>query len=108
MLGEDLSLREPLREEIDQIRGPILLEFGASWCPHCQAMAPKVADILRDYPTIQFIRIEDGPGKVLGRSFRVKLWPSFVFLKDGEVIKQLARPGLEEVRNELELIAGAR
>jgi hypothetical protein len=37
----------------------------------------------------------------------VKLWPSLVFLRDGAVIQQLARPGVEEVRAGLEAIAGA-
>jgi hypothetical protein len=37
----------------------------------------------------------------------VKLWPNRVVLRDGEVIQQLARPGVEEARAGLEAIAGA-
>ena len=84
----------------------MLLEFGASWCPICQALAPKLAGLLRNYPGVRHIRIEDGPGRPLGRSFRVKIWPNLVFLRDGQVVKQLARPEEEEVRKGLEVIAG--
>ncbi len=96
--------REPTREEIDQSEGPILLEFGASWCPHCQALAPKLAGILGDYPEIRHIKVEDGPGRLLGRSFRVKIWPNLVFLRDGQVVKQLARPDADEVAEGLRAI----
>jgi thioredoxin 1 len=107
MSGQDEPEREPTREQIDRTKGPVVLEFGASWCPYCQALAPRLARLLRDHPEVQHIRVEDGPGKSLGRSFRVKLWPNLVFLRDGEVIKQLARPVVEAVREGLEAIAGA-
>ena len=99
------SGREPTREEIDRTEGAVLLEFGASWCPHCQALAPGLAGLLRRYPDVRHIKVEDGPGRPLGRSFRVKLWPNLVFLRDGRVIQQLARPGVDEVREGLEAIA---
>lgn len=95
---------EPTREEIERLPGPVLLEFGASWCPHCQALAPYVAEQLQAHPEVQHIKIEDGPGQRLGRSFRVKLWPNLVFLRDGEVRLQVARPGVEELRRGLEAI----
>jgi thioredoxin 1 len=96
--------REPTRAEVDAMKGPVLLEFGASWCPHCQALAPKLASLLESHPEIRHIKVEDGPGRPLGRSFQVKIWPNLVFLRDGQVIKQLARPHEEEVTGGLEAI----
>jgi thioredoxin 1 len=107
MPGVDESSREPTREEIDRTEGPVLLEFGASWCPFCRALAPELTRLLRAHPGIRHIKVEDGPGRPLGRSFRVKLWPNLVFLRDGQVIEQLARPGLDEVRRGLDAIAGS-
>src|SRR5437660_12525429 len=97
--------REPTREEINALPGPVVLEFGASWCPHCQALRPQLAALLEKYPAVRHIQVEDGRGKPLGRSFRVKLWPTLVFLRDGEVVSQVARPGRDEVRAGLEAIA---
>ena len=98
--------REPTREEIDRTEGPVLVEFGATWCPFCRALAPELARLLRAHPTVRHIKVEDGPGRPLGRSFRVKLWPNLVFLRDGQVVEQLARPGVDEVRKGLEAITG--
>lgn len=93
---------EPTREEIDQTSGPLLLEFGASWCGHCQSLSPTVEALLNEHPQVQHVRIADGRGKRLGRSFRVKLWPTLVLLRDGKVIDQLVRPTGDEVRRGLE------
>src|SRR5437773_12279 len=82
---------EPTREKIDRTAGLVLLEFGANWCGHCQALSPALEASLRERPEIQHLRIADGRGKPLGRSFRVKLWPTLVLLQEGRVIAQLIR-----------------
>ena len=85
-------MSEPSRAEIDQSPGPLVLEFGASWCPHCQAIEPQVTTLRQQYRQVRYEKIEDGKGKPLGRSFAVKLWPTLVFLRDGVVQEQLVRP----------------
>ncbi len=89
-VGKELS-----RAEVDALKGPALIEFGASWCGHCKAAAPLVAAARTEYPDVRFIWVEDGKGKPLGRSFGVKLWPTLVFLRDGQECERLVRP--EEV-----------
>lgn len=83
---------EPPRSEIEATRGVVLLEFGAPWCGFCQAVQPMLANALAGRPAIRHFKIEDGKGKPLGRSFRVKLWPTLVFLKDGIELARLVRP----------------
>src|SRR5436190_15407660 len=90
-------MAEPTREEVDGMRGAVVLEFGASWCPHCQAIRPVMADLLARHPAVRHIAVEDGPGRPLGRSFRVKLWPTLVFLRDGAVRRVAVRPPDEEI-----------
>jgi thioredoxin 1 len=92
------------RAEVDGMTGPVLLEFGTSWCGYCQAIQPELAALLPGFPQVRHIKVEDGPGRPLGRSFRVKLWPNLVFLRDGQVVRQLARPGAAEIREGLEAI----
>ena len=93
---------EPTRDEIDQSAGLLVLEFGADWCGHCRELSPLLADLLDARPDIQHLRIADARGKRLGRSFRVKLWPTFVLLRDGQVVSELVRPSAGELRRALE------
>jgi thioredoxin 1 len=41
---------------------------------------------------VQHIKVEDGPGQPLGRSYRVKLWPTLVFLRNGAEVARVVRP----------------
>ena len=82
----------PSRAEIDQSQEPILLEFGTEWCGHCQGAQPLIASALAEHPNLRHLKIEDGPGRPLGRSFRVKLWPTLIFMRGGEEVDRLVRP----------------
>jgi thioredoxin 1 len=83
---------EPTRADVDALQGPTLLEFGAPWCPHCQRAQPLIAAALANAPNVRHLKIEDGKGRPLGRSFRVKLWPSLIFLNDGQEVARTVRP----------------
>jgi len=96
--------RAPTREEVDQMKGLVLLEFGTDWCGFCSAAAPQVESFLRQHPGVRHVKVEDGPGRPLGRSFRVRLWPNLVFLRDGVVVRQLARPGTADLREAFEAL----
>lgn len=90
-------MSEPTRDEVDRMCGPVVLEFGAGWCPHCKAIQPFLAEMLARHPEVRHIPVEDGPGRPLGRSFRVKLWPTLVFMRDGQVVSQAVRPSSEKL-----------
>lgn len=89
---EQVDTGEPTRAEVDAVGVPLLLEFGAAWCPHCQAARPLVQAALERHPGVRFQWIEDGRGRRLGRSFAVKLWPTLIFLRGGREIARLVRP----------------
>jgi len=84
--------KEPTRAEIDAMHEPLVLEFGTPWCGYCRAAQPLLEAALGEFPDIRHIKIEDGKGKRLGRSFGIKLWPTLVVMRGGEEIERLVRP----------------
>lgn len=91
----------PTKDDIQQTTGKVVLDFGANWCPYCQELSPSLQSLLSGADNVQHIRVADGKGKVLGRSFRVKLWPTLVLLQDGEMVAQLVRPSSHTAKTEL-------
>ncbi|AHY42206.1 thioredoxin [Stutzerimonas decontaminans] len=91
-ITEHYAQTEPSREAVDAMHGPVLLEFGTAWCGHCRAAQPRIAEALADRSGISHLKIEDGPGRPLGRSFRVKLWPTLILLQNGQELGRVVRP----------------
>lgn len=89
------------REQLDQSDGLRLLEFGANWCGYCIAAQPDIEAALADHPDLAHEKIADGPGRPLGRSFRVKLWPTLILVRDGEEINRVVRPSSAEQARKL-------
>lgn len=84
---------QPLRTDIDAIAGPVVVDFGTNWCGYCLAAQPLVDAAFARHPGVRHVKVEDGSGRALGRSFGVKLWPTLVFLRDGQEVAKLVRPG---------------
>ena len=83
---------ELTRERVDLMEGHVVLEFGASWCGFCAAARPLIDAALSTRPNVRRQWVEDGKGKAFGRTFRVKLWPTLIFLSDGKEVARVVRP----------------
>ena len=98
----DYALGEPRREHVDALTGVSVIEFGAPWCGHCMAAQPALHEVLRGRSDLRHLKIDDGSGRPLGRSFRVKLWPTLVVMRDGQEVARLVRPRtVDEIREAL-------
>lgn len=99
---------EPPREDIEALRGPAVVEFGTNWCGYCKAAQSVIEAGFAAYPGMRHIKVEDGKGKPLGRAYRVKLWPTLVFLRDGQEVTRAVRPNDSDAVTEgLKAISGA-
>ena len=97
------------RADVDATRGPLVLEFGANWCGWCRGAQPHVrAAFAQAGADVPHVKVEDGPGQPLGRSYRVKLWPTLVFLRDGAEVARLVRPqAVQDIRQALSMLKTA-
>ena len=108
-MSQRYSENAPARSDIDATTGPLLLEFGSNTCGICRGTEPLITAALADHASLAHIKVQDGSGRPLGRSFRVKLWPTLIFLRDGNEVARLVRPdSVEEIRNALTQAFGVR
>jgi thioredoxin 1 len=91
-MNKTYEATQTTRAEIDSLAEPVVIEFGTSWCGHCMAAQPLIESAMADYPALSHLKVEDGPGRPLGRSFRVKLWPTLIFMAGGQEVARLVRP----------------
>ena len=80
------------RAAVDRLPGPTVVEFGTNWCGFCQRAEPLIDEAFEAHTGVKRIRVEDGSGRALGRTFRVRLWPTLVFMRDGKELARVVRP----------------
>jgi thioredoxin 1 len=91
-MNTEYASAAPARAAVDALEGPAVVEFGTAWCGFCLRAQPLIAAAFARHPEVRHLKIEDGSGRPLGRSFGIKLWPTLVFLRDGKEVARLIRP----------------
>jgi thioredoxin 1 len=96
---------EPTRAELDARPGKTVVEFGSRGCGICLAAQPTIQRVLGAERDLDHLKVEDGPGRPLGRSYGVRLWPTLVFLRDGTEVARVVRPtGTSELEKALQVL----
>jgi thioredoxin 1 len=101
-MSKPYETAQPERSAVDAMPGVVAVDFGTNWCGYCKAAEHDIDEALQAFPAVKHLKAEDGPGRPLGRSFRVKLWPTVVVMKDGQEVARVVRPvGAQEVKDAL-------
>jgi thioredoxin 1 len=91
-MAQPYQTEQPERGAVDALPGITALDFGTDWCGFCKGAASHIAGAIAAAQGVCHLKVEDGPGRKLGRSFKVKLWPTVVVLKDGVEVARVVRP----------------
>lgn len=95
----EYSENEPSLQQVSELKGDVVLEFGAPWCGHCQLAVSAIKEVFDEVGVKTHVKVYDGKGKPLGRAFEVKLWPTLILLRDGKEVGRIIRPtGVDDVR----------
>ncbi len=74
-------------ENIDSIqKGNVILLFTTDWCGDCIILSFYIDNVVEKYPEITFLKVNSDNYQTLAREYNVFGIPSFVALKDGNVI----------------------
>ncbi len=78
-------------ETADEIpmTGSVVIDFFATWCGPCKKIAPAFEQLATVYPSIVFLKVDVDESAELVDKYEVQAMPTFVFLKDGVVVKRI-------------------
>ena len=81
---------------------PVLIDFWATWCAPCRAIAPAVEQLAGEYEgKIKIVKVNIDENPRTPTQYEVRSIPTLLLFKDGKVLGQIVgavgKPKIEEL-----------
>jgi len=96
--------------EVTHAAQPVVVDFYATWCGPCRALAPTMERLAAAYTgRIKFVKVNVDESPALARNYQVEGLPLVALFKDGQVVDRM--PGLQpetELKLKMDALAAAK
>ena len=77
----------------------VVIDFTASWCGPCKMIAPAYEELSGEYTDSVFCKIDVDEVPEIAQRYEVMAMPTFLFLKNGEVVDRFSGASVEKLRD---------
>ena len=90
MIMEYTFTSDNFEEEVLKSDVPVLVDMFATWCGPCKMMAPVVAQLAEEHEgTVKVGKLDIDQNVDIVAQYKIMSVPTFLVIKDGEVVKKL-------------------
>jgi thioredoxin 1 len=73
--------------EVEQASGLVVVDFWATWCGPCRAVAPVIERLAEDYRgRVKVLKLDTDQNQATATRFNIRSIPSILFFKDGKPV----------------------
>ena len=73
------------KQEVLDVKGPVLVDFFAAWCGPCKMLAPIFEEVAKEYEgKCKLVKVNVDEAPQTASNFRIMSIPTLIFFKDGQ------------------------
>ncbi|KAG4302266.1 hypothetical protein PCK1_001538 [Pneumocystis canis] len=74
-----------------------VVDFFATWCGPCKAIAPQLVELSKKYPNVVFLKVDVDELCELASDYGISAMPTFLFFKNGEKMAEVVGASCSKV-----------
>ena len=99
--------QEVFDSEVASGAGVAVIDFGATWCGPCQALAPAIDAMAEEFEGKAIVgKVDVDQNPTLASQFGIMSVPTIVFFKDGQKVDQVSGNAPDKIRDKLKSLLG--
>jgi len=78
------------KNEVIDSSTPVLVDFWATWCAPCRAIAPSLEELATQYKgQVKIAKVDVDENQQIAQQFGIRSIPTLLVFKGGKVVEQL-------------------
>lgn len=80
---------QEFKNKVENAPNPVLIDFSASWCAPCKALAPTIESVAEEYQgRLEVYKVDIEQAPEAAGTYGISSVPTCLFFKDGKVVDQ--------------------